>query len=240
MNPEGGLVFDVHWDGRTVSEVKLSSVRPLQLVQLLRGKTVTEGLRLLGMLYRICGVAQRYAGLRAWQQASDVEVVTAVQQAQQLLVKLESLREHLWQVLVAWPQLLGKKPEQNENLLLLSSMLPEAEQALFADGQSMTPAARLDMKNQSFEVLLQQLQQLIEQHICGMRIEQWLAMNSMVELLAWSEENSGPAAQMIAYISEHEYSSLGSNEKDICGLPLLAEEKLLENFGSDAREQFVA
>ena len=240
MNLEGGLIIDVHWNGQSIDEVDLTSVRPLQLVQLLRGKTATEGIKLLGMMYRVCGVAQRFAGLSAWRRTCDVTVPEAFQRAQQLLLKTESLREHLWQVLVVWPKLLGETPKQNPSLLLLSRMVSEVEQALFAKGLSMTPAASLAIQSEILRQILQDVQLLVEDQISGIPMEQWLAMNSASDLFEWSKQVSGPAARMIAYIKKQEYFSLGNNsEKEIKSLPMLAEDRLIEKFTTDSCEEFV-
>ena len=105
----------------------------------------------------------------------------------------------------------------------------------------MTPAASLAIQNKNLGNLLQNLQSLVEEQVCGMPIEQWLAINSLTDLFAWSEQNDTPAALMIAYIAKQEFFGLGSNsEVEIKNLPLLAEDKLSEIFDSESWAEFVA
>jgi coenzyme F420-reducing hydrogenase alpha subunit len=240
MNVEGGLVFDLYRDGPQVSEVKLHSARPLQLVNVLRGKATNEGLALLGMMYRICGVAQRYAGLSAWRRALDVEVPASLQQAQQLLVKLETLREHLWQVLVIWPELLSDTTEQSKELSLLSIMMNETERALFAQVQGMAPTARLAVNGARLEQVLDRLSRLIEQNVCGMSVEAWCEINTLSQLQAWAEQQQTSAARMIRKLHEREWQSLGNTPYGPAALPAMAPSALESILVSEERSEFVA
>jgi len=247
---EGGLVFDLYRDGPRIAEVKLRSARPLGLVNVLRGKMAEEGLQLLGLMYRICGVAQRYAGLSAWRRALNVEAPAEVVLAQQLLVHLETMREHLWQVLVVWPGLLGDKPIQSEELTLLSTMMMEAEQALFEHGQGLALTARLDIDKERLERLLDHLDRLIERQVCEMPVEHWREIDSPGWWQVWAETQQTPAARMIRYLHDRTWQGLGGGLSGVSAVPEMSDAALDSLFDMDkseedshdgaARDQFIA
>jgi hypothetical protein len=87
-------------DGR--NEVAIRVVRP-NAAAVLRGRLADEAVRLLPMLYAICGAAQgaaaRLALAAARRSAHEPEVDAAV--------LAEAQREHLWRLLLDWPSALG-------------------------------------------------------------------------------------------------------------------------------------
>lgn len=242
---EGGLVFDLYRDGPRVADVTVQSERPLQLVEVMRGKQAEEGLMLLGLMYRICGVAHRYAGLTAWCRALDIEMRYAVKRAQRLLVHLETLREHLWQVLVVWPELLGVMPPKDRDLTLLSTMMADAERALFEGGQGMTPSARLKVDREKLEDLLDRVQALIERQVCDMPIQQWRGIDSPEWLRVWAETGQTSAARMIRHLHEEGWLALGSDRDGLEHLTAMSSHSLnllfdVPAFYARARDEFIA
>ena len=240
MKLEGGLQFDLYHDGSRVVDVQTSSARPLQMVKVLKGKSAEDGLALLGMLYRICNVAQRYAGLSAWRNATGVVAVAEVQQAQQLLVNLETVREHLWQLLVAWPELLNIEPQQRGDLPLLSVLVKEMENALFKEGNGMSPTAQLAIDEDEMHELLRRLLNLVEQQVCGIAVEQWLEIESLSQLLAWANRHETQAARSIRFLIENDWQALGATGESTVALPVLTAPELKPLFNDDGRGEFIA
>ncbi|MBI1195250.1 MAG: hypothetical protein GC138_05345 [Gammaproteobacteria bacterium] len=242
---EGGLVFDLYRDGPRVADVTVRSERPLKLVDVLRGKSADEGLVLLGLMYRICGVAHRYAALTAWCRALDVEMSYAVRRAQRLLVHLETIREHLWQVLVVWPELLGVKQPKDRDLTLLSTMMNEAERALFGEGYGMAPAARLNVDGERLQGVIDRLQALIERQVCDMPIEQWRGISSPEWLRVWAQTGQTPAAHMIRHLYEENLLDVGAEREGLAHLAPMSGHALnllfdVPAFYTRARDEFIA
>lgn len=245
LKVEGGLVFDLYRDGPRVADVTVRSERPLRLVNVLRGKSADEGLAMLGLMYRICGVAHRYASLTAWCRALELEMSYAVRRAQRLLVHLETMREHLWQVLVVWPELLGVTPPKDRDLTLLSTMMAEAERALFGDGHGMAPTARLDVDRNALDGLLDRLQALIERQVCDMPTEQWRGIASPEWLRVWAQTGQTSAARMIRHLYEEEMLNVGAEQDGLAHLTMMSGHALkllfdVPDFYAGARDEFVA
>lgn len=239
MNAEGGLEIELLWDGRRVQTVDLGSARPLHMVRLLHGKPVHEGLGMLGLIYRICGVAQRYTGLQAWCKATDAQAPVELQMAQEGLLKLESVREHLYQVLVTWPGLLGTAPQAGSGLSLLSRLMGGMEQALFA-GPGLLPASRLSMDRQACSDLLKALKRLLEEQVLAMPVNEWQQLATPEAISAWAEGQQTPAACMLFYLQQQNWQGLGGGDNSIRALPPLPAEELSKKLSGEGASAFIA
>lgn len=89
-------------DNGRVSEVRVSSERPA-LAPLLRGRPADEAVRLVPLLFALCGQAQGRAAALALDAARGRECVPHLDPA----IQRETLREHLWRWLLDLPVLLG-------------------------------------------------------------------------------------------------------------------------------------
>jgi hypothetical protein len=88
-------------DGR-VSAVEVASERPA-IAQRLRGRAADDAVRLVPLLFSLCGKAQGSAALLALEAARGNERTPHLDPA----IQQEALREHLWRWLLDLPVLLG-------------------------------------------------------------------------------------------------------------------------------------
>ncbi len=109
-SPEGRLIIELQAQHNGLN-VDLRSERPLHACRIFEGKPISETLRLLPMLFSICGQAQSVAAVRAIENATQKHSSTKVEQRRNLLITLEGIREHLWRMLLDWPLLLGGKSD---------------------------------------------------------------------------------------------------------------------------------
>ena len=89
-------------DGR-VSSVSVASERPA-VAERLRGRPADEAVRLVPLLFALCGQAQGRAATLALAAARGTEVPAQLDPA----IQREALREHLWRWLLDLPVLLGE------------------------------------------------------------------------------------------------------------------------------------
>ena len=92
-----------------ISEVVVASERPA-ISQVLRGRPADEAVRLLPMLFALCGQAQGRAAALALAAARGAECSTQLDAA----ILREALREHLWRWLLDLPPLLGEVAMREE------------------------------------------------------------------------------------------------------------------------------
>jgi len=92
-----------------VSSVRVASERPA-LAPRLRGRPADEAVRLVPLLFALCGKAQGYAAELALAAARGRECAAHLDPA----IQAEAMREHLWRWLLDLPPLLGEAALQAE------------------------------------------------------------------------------------------------------------------------------
>ena len=95
-----------------MSAVQVSSERP-QVAQLLRGRTTEQAVRMVSLMFSLCGHAQTRAAVSAMSAARGEECTPMIDQD----VRYEALREHLWHYLLDLPPLLGDVALQQDFVL---------------------------------------------------------------------------------------------------------------------------
>jgi len=96
-----------HWRDGRVESVEARNARPMA-ASLLRGKTPEEAAQLAGVLFSLCGVAQRHAVVAACQAArgEPYEVDVPTERA----LAIEAAQLHMWRALLDWPSLFDLAP----------------------------------------------------------------------------------------------------------------------------------
>lgn len=106
LPPAGGLTFRLSLQRGRVTGVKVVSTRP-QAAALLKGKTPQQAAQLVPLLFSLCGAAQGTAAQAALQ-AAQGRKQNAEQQADWAgTVRREASVEHLWHLMLDWPQICG-------------------------------------------------------------------------------------------------------------------------------------
>ena len=95
--------------GGWINEVSVVSERPA-IAQQLRGRMADEAVRLVPLLFALCGKAQGSAAILALEAARGKESSVHLDP----LIEQELLREHLWRWLLDLPALLGEAPLREE------------------------------------------------------------------------------------------------------------------------------
>lgn len=87
--------------------VSISSSRPQLAQRLLVGNTPEKAVELAGLMFSLCGKAQRTAAQAACDAALDVVPDAALRQARERAVLIELALEHAWRLLLDWPTQAG-------------------------------------------------------------------------------------------------------------------------------------
>ena len=142
---EGQLEIEIIRSEGTDNRVNIVSGRPLQAARIFEGKAPETVLTQIPLLYGVCRTAQSTAGARALQQALAIDRVAATEAAHAILVQLETVREHLFRILVDWPAVLNEAPDV-ARMSTLGPMLSNFRRALFGDEDafSLHASTRID------------------------------------------------------------------------------------------------
>lgn len=103
----GSLDVRLTWRAGRLGGAEVELRRP-NAATVLHGKPAEQAVRLLPMLYSICGKAQGLAADLALRAARGEAVPEAIDGA----VRREGMREHLWRLLLDWPKALGLPTEE--------------------------------------------------------------------------------------------------------------------------------
>ena len=190
-------------------EVGIRSSRPLAASRLFEGKTIDQTLGLVPLLFNVCGQAQRTAAVRAIESAQRTGATPAVERDRDLLVQLETLREHLWRVLLEWPRFYGADPASGP-MSLLMARIAAARQALDAEGLLCTRPG-LDHAEGSSEAAnreLQALRGLVAEHVLGLDPARWAEIGAD-GLSNWAETTATPAARLLRFVYREGWAAIG-------------------------------
>jgi Ni,Fe-hydrogenase I large subunit len=173
----GRLILGVKWDGERVRETSVTSTRPMAS-QVLRGKTPTQVVQIVPLLFSVCGRAQGAAAsvalLAAMREESDAVAVM------ERTIKCEALQEHLWRMMMDWPDLLGI-PQQDKQFAAWFALL---------------------RKIGAGETELATFLHEFERDALGMSAAEWGKLATYKEVQAWWKKSESVLARVLAKLDE--------------------------------------
>ncbi len=191
MNLEGELVVRLFVDGSVAREVTIRSSRPLAAARVLCGRPVREAAALVPRLYSVCARAQGAAAAAALDAAQGRRSVDALA-ARELAVRLETLQEGLFRLLVDLPQAVG-----------LAAELPPVAGARRAVAAAL---AALDAGGDPAAiggVAADALGPVFAAHVHGLSPRQWLALTDAAAVDSWAAASAtAPAAVLRTLAAE--------------------------------------
>jgi hypothetical protein len=231
---EGELLVDLYPDAD--NSVNIQSSRPLHVSSLLVGKSPQQVSSIIPLIYNVCATAQARASQLALHSALQIDFDPATENARDLMVQVENLREYLLRIFRDWPGLFNS--EVNIQILpLITRLLPDSRAALFETVHAFSDNSILNIDIPALDKILSDCQQLIDQQVLAMPSQQWLMIDSIEDLLTWSQESSAPAALSIRYIHHRGWSGLGQSQ--VKALPVMDAEMLIKKLSSDVAEGFI-
>lgn len=109
MMPEARIRIRLAWDGQRICRVQVAPRPLVRINALLRGKRADEALRVIPMVFSLCGKAQAAAAATALDAAAQVIPSALLSRERQVLA--EALQESLWRFLLDLPRLLHTMPQ---------------------------------------------------------------------------------------------------------------------------------
>ncbi|MCB1925276.1 MAG: nickel-dependent hydrogenase large subunit [Gammaproteobacteria bacterium] len=219
-------------------EVEIRSTRPLAASRIFEGRKIDDALPLLPLLFNICGQAQAAAAVRAVESATGERAADDVERARERLIALETLREHLWRVLLDWPRFCGDKPAMQQ-LAPLMGLLQATRQAV-DPGSTVFTQPGLRQRNAAGDDESANWQ-MIAQHIGRQVFAQdpaaWL-MHDLSAHDAWLRHCDTPASRMLRFVRRRDWGSIGPTRRPM--LPALDNSELRARLDADDADAFIA
>ncbi len=237
---EGRIEIDLYPARSKGQRVQLSSSRPVHAARVLIGKTPQQALDIIPLLFSICGTAQSRAAHRAICQAlgSAADATAAEERARDMLVQVETGKEHMLRLFLDWPKLFYLD-NNNDELPWLSRLVAHFRDALFENGCAFSLDSRLQVQHDSLQQLIAELNDYLERHVFGMAPGRWLNETSDIHSLhQWATHSDSITARSIAVICDKGWASQGVTDCDL--LPELSTAELQQLFKGDTSEQLIA
>lgn len=110
--------IDIHLKQRDglVSEVAVCSTRPRIAQKLMAGATPSEAANRAGLVFSLCGKAQRIAAEMACEAAQGLHADAETRVLRSRRVLIELAQEHAWNLLLNWPRQAGEQPDMSSLL----------------------------------------------------------------------------------------------------------------------------
>ncbi|MHB0984082.1 MAG: nickel-dependent hydrogenase large subunit [Sulfuricella sp.] len=126
---EGRIDIRLTRTGEAVTDVAIRSSRPQLAQKLMAGRVPEEVADLAGLIFSLCGKAQRVAAQAAGEAARGLTPGRDVLRQREHTVLVERAQEHAWRLLLSWPEQAGRGPDMPSLLALRQA----AEPARFTD-----------------------------------------------------------------------------------------------------------
>ncbi len=204
------LSVALHANAQGAVDARLRYADRSAVFSLMEGTAVSELPGKVRRVYSVCAEAQQLATWRAIHSATGRPTRAAPFRSQQARVQLENLREHLLHMAQRWGCLYGGS-------MAIADFAPLYQQ-LEAQRRGERPT------------LPPELRQQIESWAFTMPAAQWLAIDSLDELQAWSAAQQSLAACTVNWVLRHQLASVGGSHIQQLGqqmLPTLGQ-KLLD------------
>jgi coenzyme F420-reducing hydrogenase alpha subunit len=127
---EGRIDIQLTRTGEAVTQVAIRSTRPQLAQKLMAGRGPDEVADLAGLIFSLCGKAQRVAAQAACEAARGQTAGRDVLRQREHSVRVEAAQEHAWRLLLDWPEQAGRSPDMPSLLALRQAV---TEPARFAD-----------------------------------------------------------------------------------------------------------
>mgnify|MGYP001817859072 CR=1 FL=1 len=234
-NPEGRITLRLTRGTDGGLSASVASSRPLDAVRWFEGKTVDETLRLLPMLFRVCGTAQAAAATGAVEQARMQSATRGVAAAREMLLVAETVREHLLRIFTGWEA----GATHDINLADVMRLPRDLSDQLFPGNDAFIPGAgELRRSTVDFADWHGQLTELVSDAVLGCAPDTFLRMHSSDVIRRWASNTDTIAARMARRVLERGWADAGQTNTG--ALPELADEALDSCLSGPAANRFVA
>jgi hypothetical protein len=231
---EGAL--SIHLDTQCDSALIRSS-RPVLASRALEGKTIADAMKMLPILFNICGQAQQTAAIRAIESALDIQSDVATEAVRSQLIQLETLRELVWQTMIDWPRWLDEPPATPTMSSILAK-LNAARRALDLENTLCAlPGNRVDaLDHRDFQGILSDLRHTVSTALFGMDSRAWvdaLAADPSRELARYDTQ----PGRFLRWIIDIGWASVGTTMTR--PLPAIPDHYLAQCIDSERGDHFI-
>jgi len=221
--------------------VTITSTRPVRAAKVFVGRDVADTVRLLPVLFNICGTAQSAAAAAAIEQALGLAPDRRIAELRRHLVDTETLREHLWRILLDWPKFLSSDPDAAA--MTQAMRLTIARRTALSSGTDpFAPGASAAAPDQpAAGQAREDLAALCTERLFGVTPAAWrMRVDRLDTLAVWAADTDTVAARLVRQVIAA--GQAGYGRCAVGALPDLSAADLDRHLGADAAttDDFVA
>ena len=209
MTAAGNISIVLRHGGGKAGGVEIKTARPLA-ARVLIGKTPDQVLELVPLLFAVCANAQCHAALRAYRMAVAMAADPRLDAAREILVQVETLREHAWRIALDWPGFAGLRADKSLPSALLK-FDAHFKRCLFANAEAFKADSRLAIDMPALLALTSELAALIDAAVFAGRLKSFQAISSEQQLRDWLRENPTIPACLLKQVYSRNWEAIGQN-----------------------------
>ncbi|MGZ4960211.1 MAG: Ni,Fe-hydrogenase I large subunit, partial [Methylomonas sp.] len=207
----GSLQIELLHRATKARAATIVSKRPAAATRVLLGKTPEQLLRAVPLMFSLCGNAQAYAALLACRAALDLPADPEADTARDLLVRVETLREHAWRILLDWPRLLGREPD-SASVAAMLKITARFKPDLFDPNVALYGSCEpIIISTQPLSDLFCELTALLDGAIFQSNGQALLAISCETQLLGWLSGNTSTPARLLDTLYQRAWQAAGHN-----------------------------
>lgn len=235
---EGRVAVDIRCETGKVSDITVTSSRPLGAASVLEGRGLADAVASLRLLYSLCGTAHTVAGLTAAEAALGVDVDADVAMARRVMVAGEALGQLLWRLMLDLPQTAGEETafdalrDARARLARLSKAVYPRADGMRIGGAGAAPDSR---KLLAFAGTMDEIAAL---GLYGETDKPAEMLRDPDRFAIWVARAETPIARVLRQVSEHGWNGFGAH--DIAPLPDLTPSWFVERLAGTGGRQFAA
>jgi coenzyme F420-reducing hydrogenase alpha subunit len=177
---------------------------------LFAGKSIDSVADIMNAIYHLCNTAHRFAFLRLLDESTVIKLSQNEIKAYELLLDLETIREHCFSIASKWNQ--DAEGTVNSNIINLLSTLKEINATLFLNTD---PLSLVDKELQAFdsiEILTLKLEQQLQNLLLGFKCNAESVFKDMNSFNNWLKVGKSQGATFLNYLLQHQLNKIGNIE----------------------------
>ncbi len=222
MPLEGEITIKVSTNASLVKEVLIASSRPLHIPQLFLNQPVQKVATTLDALYQLCNTAHRFAFLRLLDKCQIISLSANEILAYQLLLDLETIREHCFSIASKWR--IDNNQKINKNMIDLLATLKEINGILFLTGNTLSLTDKILRAFSCIKDLVEKLEAQLTLTLIGTQFNAETVLDSSHNFDYWIKTQDSDCALFLHHIQQSKFSDLGNTNTQF--LPNITTEEM--------------
>ncbi len=230
MPIEGEIKISVVARSGQVESVSIVSTRPLHITKLFSEKSINSVADIMNAIYHLCNTAHRFSFLRLLDESGVIKLSSNEIQAYNLLLDLETIREHCFSIASKWSQ--DTDNLVDTNIINLLATLKEINSTLFVNTDALSLADKELQSFKSIDKLILKLEDQLQILLIGSKNNSESIFADMDSFNNWLQVGESKSVTFLNYLQQHNLSKMG--DVKVSHLPDLDPEELSDLLENEA------